>query len=106
MTVYADDRRQRAHVGAITARWSHLTVGPGEGVEELRAFAALIGLRRSWFQVRPWPHAHPDVTDSKRQRALAAGAVPVTWREAAWQRSHAVDAARQAAGEVARSERR
>ena len=98
MTVYVDDWRQRARVGAITARWSHLTVGPGDDLEELHAFAALIGLRRSWFQDKPWPRAHYDVTDSRRRRALAAGAVPVTWREAAWQRMRAVDAARRAAG--------
>jgi hypothetical protein len=88
MTVYVDDWRQRARVGRITARWSHLTVGPGDDLEELRVFAARIGLRRSRFQDKPWPRPHYDVTDSKRQQAIAAGAVPVTWR----------DAARQAAG--------
>ena len=34
MTVYADDWRQCAHVGAITARWSHLTAGPGDHLDE------------------------------------------------------------------------
>lgn len=100
MTVYVDDWRQRACVGRITARWSHLTVGPGDDLGELHAFADRIGLRRSWFQDKPWPRAHYDVTDSKRQQAIAAGAVPVPWREAARQRSQAVDAARRAAGGV------
>jgi Protein of unknown function (DUF4031) len=85
MTVYVDDWRQRARDGAITARWSHLTVGPGDDLEELHAFAALIGLRRSWFQDKPWPRPHCDVTGSKRQQAPAAGAVLASWREAAWQ---------------------
>jgi hypothetical protein len=101
MTVYVDDWRQRARVGRITARWSHLTVGPGDDLEELHVFAACIGLRRSWFQDQPWPRAHYDVhydvTDSKRQQAIAAGAVLVTWRDAARQRSQAVEAARCAA---------
>lgn len=105
MTVYVDDWRQRACVGRITARRSHLTVGPYDDLEELYAFAARIGLRRSWFQNKPWPRSHYDVTDSKRQQAIAAGAVPVTWREATRQRSQAVAAARRALGEVAPDER-
>jgi hypothetical protein len=80
MTVYVDDMRIPARVGKISGRWSHLFVGPGEDVQELHDFAAAIGLRRSWFQDR-WPLAHYDVTDSKRQQAIAAGAVPITWRE-------------------------
>jgi hypothetical protein len=97
MTVYVDDWRQRPRVGRITARWSHLTVGPGNDLEELHVSAACIGLRRSWFQDQPWPRAHYDVTDSKRQQAIAAGAVLATWRDAARQRSQAVEAARSAA---------
>lgn len=99
MTVYVNDWRQRAHVGVITARWLHLTAGPGDPLEELHAFAALIGLRRSRVQDKPWPHANYDVTDSKRKKALTAEAVPISWREAARQRSQALP------GEVARSER-
>lgn len=98
MTVYVGDWRQRASAGATTARWSYVTVGPDDDLEEPHAFAARIGLHRSWFQDKPWPRARYDVTDSKRQLALAAGAVRVTWREAARPRSQAVDAARQAAG--------
>jgi hypothetical protein len=98
MTVYVDDVRIPARVGRISARWSHLMVGPYDDIAELHAFAARIGLRRSWFQNKPWPRAHYDVTESKRQQAIAAGAVPVTWREAARQRNQAVDAARRATG--------
>lgn len=76
MTVYVDDWRQAARVGRITAKWSHLVAS---SEEELHAFAARIGLRRSWFQPKSRPHY--DVTESMRQRAIEAGAVPVEWRE-------------------------
>ena len=91
MTVYVDDWRQQARVGRLTARWSHLTVGPDDDLEELHAFAARIGLRRSWFQDKAWPRAHYDVTDSKRQAAIRAGAVAITWRQAGRQMTDAVD---------------
>jgi hypothetical protein len=96
MTVYVDDWRQPARVGQITARWSHLTVGPDDDLAELHAFATRIGLRRAWFQDKPWPRAHYDVTDSKRREAIAAGAVSITSREAGQQRTRAIDARRQA----------
>jgi len=95
MTVYVDDWRQPAHVGRITARWSHLTVGPYDDLAELHEFAAGIGLRREWFQDKPWPRAHYGVTDAKRRAAIAAGAVPVTWREAGQQRTDALKLGRQ-----------
>lgn len=94
MTVYVDDWRQRARVGHFTATWSHLSVGPDDDLAELHAFAAKIGLRRSWFQDKPWPGAHYDVTDSRRQDAIAAGAVPITWREGGLMRRRAKEARR------------
>jgi hypothetical protein len=83
MTVFVDDFRVQARVGRLSARWSHLTVEPDGDLAELHAFAARIGLKRSWFQGPP-KHRHPhyDVTESKRQEAIAAGAVAITWREA------------------------
>jgi hypothetical protein len=95
MTIYVDDWRQPARVGRITARWSHLTVGPHDDIDELHAFAVSIGLRRSWFQDKPWPRAHYDVTESKRQQAIAAGALPITWREAGQQMHQALQARRE-----------
>lgn len=80
MTVYVDDWRQEARVGRITARWSHLTA---DADDELHALARSIGLRRAWFQHdpdRPWKD-HYDVTETKRQAAIRAGAVPIGWRE-------------------------
>jgi Protein of unknown function (DUF4031) len=80
MTVYVDNYRVPARVGRLTARWSHLFVAPGDDLEELHAFAARIGLRRTWFQDKP-PLCHYDVTDTKRQQAIAAGAKAITWHE-------------------------
>ena len=95
MTVYVDDWRQPARVGRVTATWSHLTVGPYDDIDELHVFAARIGLKRSWFQDKPWPRAHYDVTESKRRQAIAAGAVPITWREAGQRRLKALETARE-----------
>lgn len=56
----------------------HLTTD-GE-LEELHAFAARLGLKRAWFQNhRVMPHY--DLTASKREQAIALGAVFVTARE-------------------------
>jgi hypothetical protein len=81
MAVYVDDARIPARVGRISARWSHLTA---DTQDELHAFALSIGLRRSWFQpgksygARPSRHWHYDVTESKRQAAIRAGARPIS----------------------------
>jgi hypothetical protein len=90
MTVYVDDFRVRARVGRITGRWSHLTA---DTREELHEFATRIGLQRSWFQEpkgvggKPPPPGslpaqawHYDVTESKRQVAINAGAIPLSYR--------------------------
>lgn len=80
MTVYVDNARIPARVGRIRARWSHLFA---DTQEELHAFALSIGLKRTWFQPgrpvngRPSRHWHYDVTESKRQAAIAAGAKPL-----------------------------
>jgi hypothetical protein len=81
MTIYVDDWMQPARVGRLSAKWSHLTVGPFDDIGELHDFAAKIGLQRRWYQDKPWPRQHYDVTESKRQAAIAAGAVAITWRE-------------------------
>jgi hypothetical protein len=88
LTVYVDDFGIEATVhdpGSgrhYTSRWSHLFCD-GD-LAELHAFAALIGLRRAWFQGPP-EHRRPhyDVTARRRERAIRAGAVAVTWRQAA-----------------------
>lgn len=84
MTVYVDDWFQAARVGNLRAVWSHLYCGPWDDISELHQLAARIGLRRDWFQgdpAHPWPKQHYDVTKTKREAAIRAGAVPVTWHD-------------------------
>jgi hypothetical protein len=58
-------------------RWSHLVSTTGEA--ELHGFAARLGLRRDWAQLRPKASAaHYDVTPTKRALALGLGAREVT----------------------------
>lgn len=80
VTVYLDDWRQRARLGPVDDRWSHLVA---DSDEELHDFAAGMGMRREWFQDksgRPH-HAHYDLPERARAEALANGAVEVTWRQ-------------------------
>jgi hypothetical protein len=83
MAVYVDDTGLRADVpggaGVVRGRWSHLFA---DTEDELRAFAATIGLKQDWIQHPGQPHVHFDVTARMRQRAIAAGAAPLTWRQA------------------------
>jgi hypothetical protein len=96
--IHVDDWMQPARVGRIYARWSHLICGPFDDLDELHEFAAGLGLQRRWFQQKPWPRAHYDVTASKRQAALAAGATPITWREMGLMLPRAREAWRDASG--------
>lgn len=73
--------------GAVRGRLScHMTVdGDGEKqLEALHLVAASIGLRREWFQAGP--PAHYDLTLSKREAALRAGAEYVPAKEQALER--------------------
>lgn len=74
MAVYVDDMRMPARVGRIEGRWSHLMA---DSDDELHAFAASIGLRRSWAQYAGTWKSHYDVTDSKRAQAIRAGAIEI-----------------------------
>jgi hypothetical protein len=81
VTVYVDDVAI-LHRGK---RWYHLTA---DTTDELHTFAAEIGLKREWFQessTRPEAH-HYDVTDTYRNKAIYAGAVPESWRDGASRR--------------------
>jgi hypothetical protein len=101
--IYVDDFRVPARVGRLSARWSHLTCGPFDDPAELHEFADRIGLKRSWYQgppKHPWPRSHYDVTDIKRQEAIKAGAVPITWRQLGRQMIAAKEAWRNAKNPV------
>jgi hypothetical protein len=93
-----DDLHIFKRVNGLDRRWSHLLA---DTVEELHAFAEQLGLRRAWFQdpvvngrPRPKPGSraaegwHYDVTDSKRERAIALGAEPIRW----WNLYQVIDA--------------
>lgn len=84
MTVYVDEARIPADVsngGVVhSSRWCHLTA---DSSEELMAFARRIGLHPIWVQDPGTASEHFDVTDGKRWAAVRAGAVEITWLEAA-----------------------
>ncbi|HEV3368009.1 MAG TPA: DUF4031 domain-containing protein [Acidimicrobiales bacterium] len=93
LTVYLDDWRQRATIGQREDRWSHLLA---DDELELHALAGELGIPRRGFQRHRRSAAlnHYDLPESYRHRAIALGAVPVTWREMArltrtWRRAGA-----------------
>jgi hypothetical protein len=79
MAVYVDD----AFVAGDWGRWSGGGHLQADTPEELIAFAARLGLARIWLQTRPGrpERAHFDLTRERRDRALALGARPESWRE-------------------------
>jgi hypothetical protein len=77
MTVYVDEIKDWSLIakarGLRYSHWCHLTA---DTEEELHAFAAKLGLRRSWFQKKSdrdyrW---HYDIVPSKRAQAVRLGA--------------------------------
>jgi hypothetical protein len=73
VTVYVD------HAFAV-GDWGRWTGGghlQADGVEELHAFAARMGLLRQWFQSQPGrpEKDHYDLTAAARELALSLGAV-------------------------------
>jgi hypothetical protein len=51
--------------------------------EELHAMAARIGVQRKWFQKAGTSTRHYDITMTMRAKAVAAGAVEITMKQAA-----------------------
>ena len=74
MTVYVDD----AFVEGDWGKWNGGGHLQADTPDELHAFAARLGLKRTWFQPRPTrpERAHYDVTGSKRDEAIYLGAIP------------------------------
>lgn len=76
MTVYVDD--MAAPYGRLVM--CHMIASSDE---ELHAMADRIGVNRKWHQHPPKVrHSHYDICKSKRELAIAAGAIPVTMRQA------------------------
>lgn len=70
MTVYVDDA---VHPWR-GERWAHLLA---DTLDELHAFAGLLGIPRRAFQDRV-SGAHYDITAAMRERAIALGAMPIS----------------------------
>lgn len=78
MSVYVDLLMH--HGGSATFRWKESCHMYADTLDELHDLARRIGMRKAWFQ----PHAflpHYDLTESRRARAVAAGAVEHTRQE-------------------------
>ena len=60
-------------------KWCHMFA---DTVEELHAMADQIGMRREWFQGAPKHKLeHYDLNSARRGKAVAAGAVSLTYGE-------------------------
>src|SRR4051812_23461354 len=97
MAVYVDD----AFCSDDPGGWGKWTGGghlQADSPEELHAFAARLGLRRSWFQSRSGrpEHDHYDVTQAMRDRAIYHGAIPEAVEDGTIRRRAARDARRAA----------
>lgn len=81
MAIYVDPIFEWTPVAGHT-RWAHMGTDDRSeaGIEALHAFAARLGLRRSWYQNKPH-HKHYDLTPSKRRLAVQLGAIELTQRE-------------------------
>ena len=77
--ILIDGIAQHEAPGLRYKRWSHLVSTVDEA--ELHAFAARLGLKREWAQLRPKVSAaHYDIVPTKRALALRLGACEVTSR--------------------------
>jgi hypothetical protein len=80
--ILVDSITQHEAPGLRYKHWSHLVSTKDEA--ELHTFAARLGLRRDWAQLRPKSSAaHYDVTPTKRALAIRLGAREVTGRDLA-----------------------
>jgi len=61
-------------------RWNQSSHLASDDVDELHAFAARIGMKRSWFQ-NHGRLAHYDLNVNRRRLAVRAGAIELTRRE-------------------------
>ena len=78
MTVYIDDMYQTEFGRYGRMKMSHMIADTSA---ELRAMAKTIGVREKWLQHTGEPGEHFDIAKSKRELAIAAGAVPITVRQ-------------------------
>ncbi|CDN59999.1 hypothetical protein I35_1476 [Burkholderia cenocepacia H111] len=78
MTVYVDDM-YRHEIGKLgRMKMSHLIA---DTTEELLAMVREIGVNPKWIQHPGTRDEHFDIAISKRAAAIAAGAIPITFRQ-------------------------
>ncbi|MCA8226164.1 DUF4031 domain-containing protein [Burkholderia vietnamiensis] len=78
MTVYVDDM-YRSPVGQFgRMKMSHLIA---DTTDELLAMVREIGVNPKWIQHPGTRDEHFDIAISKRAAAIAAGAIPITYRQ-------------------------
>lgn len=79
MAVYVDALQVWPNArGIFLAGSCHLAA---DTLDELHEFAARLGMRRSWFQPGRGRHPHYDLVKSRRDRAVALGAIEVSGRD-------------------------
>ena len=80
MTIYVANMRGDARMDRGgrpgRGRWSHLLA---DSAGELTEFATDLGLRPEWLQAPGTPGEHYDIVEGVRRRAMAAGAVPISY---------------------------
>ena len=80
MTVYVDDMYKSPMGQFGRLKMSHMMADTSA---ELLEMADRIGVQKKWLQHAGRPDEHLDIAMSKREAAIAAGAVPITMREMA-----------------------
>ena len=78
MAVYVDDMYQMEFGRYGLMKMSHMIADTSA---ELLAMARMIGVAARWLQHAGEPGEHFDIAKSKRELAIAAGAVPITIRQ-------------------------
>lgn len=95
--VYVDELRD--HGWVLRGKRTQSCHMAADTLEELHAFARLLGLKRAWYQSKS--HPHYDLAPSKRALALRHGAKELTngefvslykWRKNKWHRRNVTHA--------------
>jgi len=74
VSVYVDDME----AGFGRMKMCHMIA---DSSEELLAMADKIGVRRKWIQYPGTPREHFDICLAKKELAIKAGAIAITWAE-------------------------
>ena len=78
MAIYVDNLIDYTPIPKLAdVLWCHLACDNLDDLTELHEFSQKIGLTREWFHDRP-THPHYDLSPYYRQRALEAGAIPIS----------------------------